>query len=163
MKSANLQPNQAIRLILAATAISPFLFVAACDLRKPDLGDAGAAAVTVTAPATTDTTAAVDTAATAVTPIATVAPAGAKPTGKTAKLPNGQNGAVVTLADGGTAIVPTTGDGGIPGLSGFVIPTALPTNLAVPSSIPTTLPSGFPTTLPSGFHLPTFPPPAASH
>jgi hypothetical protein len=163
MKSANLQPNQAIRLILAATAISPFLFAAACDLRKPDTSDAGAAAVTVTAPAATDTTAATadTTAATAATPIATVAPPGAKHTGKIVNLPNGQKGAVVSLADGGTAIVPTSADGGIPGLSGFTIPTALPAG--VPSTIPTTLPSGFPTTLPSGFHLPTFPPPAASH
>ncbi|MEO7113954.1 MAG: hypothetical protein ABI183_26165 [Polyangiaceae bacterium] len=156
---------KAIRLIFATAVIFPFLLAVGCDLRKPDTTDGGAS-VSVTAPATTDTAAPTTNtaeAATVVAPIATVAPAGAKPTGKTAKLPNGQTGAVVTLTDGGTAVVPQSADGGIPGLGGFVMP-PLPTNIAIPSSIPRTLPSGFPTTLPSGFTMPTFPPaPAASH
>jgi hypothetical protein len=168
MKSESLKTNRLIRAIFATAAISPFLIVTACDLQKlreADV-DASAAVATSVAPTPTTTAATTDTAAAiaTTTPIATVAPAGAKPTGKTAKLPNGQNGAVVALTDGGTAVVPTTGDGGIPGLAGFTIPTALPSNLAIPSSIPRTLPSGFPTTLPSGLTLPTFPPPpAASH
>ena len=170
MKSASPQSSlairQAIRLIFATAVFSPLLCMAACSqLRQADTTDAGVVATSTPPTTPTATAAATDTAAaTAVAPIATVAPAGAKPTGKTAKLPNGQNGAVVSLTDGGTAVVPTSSDGGIPGLAGFAIPTALPSNLAIPSSIPTTLPSGIPTTLPSGFHLPTFPPPpAASH
>jgi hypothetical protein len=155
-----------IRTIFAAAAISPFLCIAACDLAKLREPDADASTVTaasiappaVTAPA--DTTAAL---ATVAAPIATVAPAGAKHTGKTVKLPDGGTGAVVSLTDGGTAVIPTSADGGIPGLSGFTIPTALPSNLAIPSSIPRTLPSGFPTTLPSGFTMPTFPTATASH
>ena len=75
--------------------------------------------------------------------------------------------AEVTLTDGGTAILPAAGDGGVPGLPCFTIPTALPSGMTVPSSmpstIPTTLPSGIPTTLPSGFKLPTFPTATASH
>ena len=161
----------AIRTILAATAISPFLFVTACDLQKLRDADADASVVTAAsiAPtptaAPTDTTAATAAGATA-EPIATVAPPGAKHTGKIVNLPNGQKGAVVALTDGGTAIVPTAADGGIPGLSGFVMPTALPAGMptAIPTTLPTAMPSGFPTTLPSGFKMPTFPPPpAASH
>lgn len=167
MKSASPQSNPAkpstpaIRLILAATVISPFLFAAACDLRKPDAGDGGVAtAVTVTAPATTGTAPTADTAAAAtVAPVIAATPqslAGAKRTGKIVKLVDGGTGAVVTLGDGGTAVVPSNADGGIPGFPSFSLPTALPTNLAIPSSIPTTLPSGF--------HLPTLPPaPTASH
>lgn len=167
MKSASNQSHRVIRLILAATATAPFLCAAACDLRSAAQVDAGPTAVSVTAdPAiATATAAATDTAAatTAATPIATVAPPGAKHTGKTAKLPNGQTGAVVALTDGGTAIVPQTADGGIPGLAGFSIPTALPSGMTMPTALPTTLPSGFPTTLPSGFKMPTFPTATANH
>jgi len=153
--------KRTIRAILSVAAFSPLFVVVACNLRKAEAEDGGVNMVSVTAPPVV-TAAPTDTAvATAVAPIATVAPAGAKHTGKTVKLPNGQTGAVVALSDGGTAIVQSQADGGIPGLPNFTIPTALPSNLAVPSS----LPSGFPTTLPSGFHLPTFPTaaPTASH
>ncbi len=166
MKSAKPQDDsRAIRMIFATAAISPFLCVAACSLRQPDVTDAAPLATSVApTPAATDTTAATAGAvATVAPPIATVAPPGAKHTGKTAKLPNGQTGAVVSLPDGGTAIVPQSADGGVPGLPAFTIPTALPSGVTMPTSIPTTLPSGFPTTLPSGFHLPTLPTATASH
>jgi hypothetical protein len=169
MKSATLTTNRAIRRIFVGAAAAPFLVLAACDLQKlREPEDSGPAAAVSVAPAiATDTaaaTAAETAAATVAAPIATVAPPGAKHTGRTAKLPNGQTGAVVALTDGGTAIVPQSADGGIPGLAGFVMPTALPSGMTMPTALPTTLPSGFPTTLPSGFKMPTFPPPpAASH
>jgi hypothetical protein len=169
MKSASLTSNRAIRAIFVAVAVSPFFALVACDLQKlREPEDAGPPASTSVAAATATDTAAAATAtdpaaATAAAPIATVAPPGAKHTGRTAKLPNGQTGAVVALTDGGTAIVPQTADGGIPGLAGFAIPTALPSGVTMPTAIPTTLPSGFPTTLPSGFKMPTFPTATANH
>jgi hypothetical protein len=170
MKSASLNSNRPIRMILAATAVSPFLFVAACSLRGVDTNadgggptSASVAPAITAAPAATDTTAATVAAVATTGPVATVAPPGAKHTGKTVKLPNGQTGAVVALTDGGTAVVPQSADGGVPGLAGFSIPTAFPSGVTMPTAIPTTLPSGFPTTLPSGFKMPTFPTATANH
>lgn len=170
MKSASgVVFSRAVRMIFAGAAISPFLVLAACDLsklREPvDSGPPASTSVGAATAAATDTAAAAtDTAAaTVAAPIATVAPPGAKHTGRTARLPNGQTGAVVALTDGGTAIVPQTADGGVPGLAGFVMPTALPSGMAMPTAIPTTLPQGFPTTLPSGFKMPTFPTATAGH